>query len=366
MTTALPARLLRGEGRDQRELGRELRRRAASPAARTSRSPSRSTTQATTFTYDSTTHVLTIAVANPAGAPDGPGALSHFDLARKDCLGTARNTTSKVWFTVANGVLSDVYYPTVDNTNVETLQYVVTDGSTFTDLQTRDMTYTVAPIDGTGGMGCAVTATAKSGKYSIVTDYITDPSRNTLLMQVGSKPNRARPLRRRGPQAEAAGLPALRPLRPDRERQRRRRLRQRRRRLGDGRHLDRPSGPRRLRHRRPRRTRPTATTRSRCTPRSTARFTQADERLRGRAERRARPARRLARAHADLHDARQRQRRPDRAGRAPAATARRVLALGFGASQAEAVGAAEGSLGDAVRQDARRLPEGLAATTTTR
>ena len=27
-------------------------------------------------------------------APDGPGALAYFDLARKDCLGTARNTTS--------------------------------------------------------------------------------------------------------------------------------------------------------------------------------------------------------------------------------------------------------------------------------
>ena len=94
-----------------------------------------------TFTYVATTHVLTVAVEHPPGAPDGPGALSHFGLARKDCLGTARNTTSKVWYTVANGVLSDVYYPTVDNTNVETLQYVVTDGSTFTDLQTRDMTY---------------------------------------------------------------------------------------------------------------------------------------------------------------------------------------------------------------------------------
>ena len=78
-------------------------------------------------------------------APGAPGSLSHFDLARKDCLGTARNTTSKVWYTVANGVLSDVYYPTVDNTNVETLQYVVTDGSTFTDLQSRDMTYTAEP-----------------------------------------------------------------------------------------------------------------------------------------------------------------------------------------------------------------------------
>ena len=86
------------------------------------------------------------AVAGPAStAPGAPGSLSHFDLARKDCLGTARNTTSKVWYTVANGVLSDVYYPTVDNTNVETLQYIVSDGSTFTDLQSRDMTYTAAP-----------------------------------------------------------------------------------------------------------------------------------------------------------------------------------------------------------------------------
>ena len=125
----------------------------------------------------------TTGVALAAGpAPDGPGALSHFDLARKDCLGTARNRTSKVWFTVANGVLSDVYYPTIDNTNVETLQYVVTDGSTFTDLQSRDTTFTVSALDKTG-MACRVTSTAKSGRYRLMTDYITDPGHNSVLMR---------------------------------------------------------------------------------------------------------------------------------------------------------------------------------------
>src|SRR5262245_28162544 len=115
-------------------------------------------------------------VTLPSGsAPGAPGAVSHFDLARKDCLGTARNTTSKVWYTVAGGVLSDVYYPTVDNTNVETLQYVVTDGQTFTDLQTRDMTYAVRALPATGGMACEVTATAKNGRYAIRTEYVTDP-----------------------------------------------------------------------------------------------------------------------------------------------------------------------------------------------
>ncbi len=115
-------------------------------------------------------------------APDGPGAVSHFDLARKDCLGTSRTAASKVWYTVAGGVLSDVYYPTADNTNVETLQYAVTDGSSFTDLQSRDMTYRVT-VDA-GGMECRVTATAKSGRYRIVTDYLTDPSSNAVVMRV--------------------------------------------------------------------------------------------------------------------------------------------------------------------------------------
>jgi len=123
-------------------------------------------------------------------APDpGPGSLSHFGLARKDCLGTARNDTSKVWYTVAGGVLSDVYAPTVDNTNVETLQFVVTDGRTFTDLQSRDTTYTVRATDA-GGMACEVTSTARNGKYRLVTEYITDPARDSVVLRTRLDPLR--------------------------------------------------------------------------------------------------------------------------------------------------------------------------------
>jgi len=129
-----------------------------------------------------------LAVASPAAtvaraaaiAPGAPGAASYFDLARKDCVGTATGTGSKVWYTVADGVLSDVYEPTIDNTNVSTLQYVVTDGSTFSDMQTRDMTYTVA-ADPTG-MSCTVTSTDAKHGFRLVTTYITDPASDTVLM----------------------------------------------------------------------------------------------------------------------------------------------------------------------------------------
>ncbi len=111
----------------------------------------------------------TLADAPAVTAPGAPGAASYFDLARKDCVGTAANRVSKVWYTVADGVLSDVYEPTIDNTDVSTLQYIVTDGSTFSDLQTRDMTYTVS-ADPTG-MSCTVTSTDAKHGFRLVTTY---------------------------------------------------------------------------------------------------------------------------------------------------------------------------------------------------
>lgn len=140
-----------------------------------------------------------LSTSQPAGAavpsaagPTGPGSTAHFDLARKDCLGTAAQRTSKVWYTVAGGVLSDVYSPTVDNTNVETMQFIVTDGSTFTDLQTRDTAYAVRALDATG-MSCEVTSVARSGRYRIVTDYATDPARDAVVMRVRLAPAPGQP-----------------------------------------------------------------------------------------------------------------------------------------------------------------------------
>ena len=113
-------------------------------------------------------------------APGTPGSMSYFDLARKDCVGTARNTTSKVWFTVADGVLSDTYWPTIDATNVNTLQYLVTDGHSFTDLQTRDMSYKVLP-DPTG-MACTVSPPAAPTTTGSSPPTSPTPSSDSVLM----------------------------------------------------------------------------------------------------------------------------------------------------------------------------------------
>ena len=124
----------------------------------------------------------------PSGkAPGGPGAQAYLDEARKDCFGTTRDSASKVWFTVAGGVLSDVFSPTLENTNVKTLQYLVTDGRTFTALQQRDMTYAVSSPD-RSGMVCRVTSTDRAHRFRLVSDYITDPARDSVVVRTSLEP----------------------------------------------------------------------------------------------------------------------------------------------------------------------------------
>ena len=159
---------------------------------------------------------------------------------------------------MAGGVLSDVYYPTIDNTNVETLRYIVTDGSTFTDVQGRDTTYTVAALPAAGAWGAASRhppRAASAARHRLHHRPRTEHLADERLVQ--------------DERAERAS--ALRALRSDGERQRRRRQRQRRRRLGADRHVDRPPDPRRRTIRARRRTRRTGTTRSRSISRSTRR-----------------------------------------------------------------------------------------------
>jgi len=114
-------------------------------------------------------------------AGGAPGVASRYDLGRKDCVGTAADRRSKVWYTVADGELSDTYAPTIDNTDVKSLDPIVT-GPGFTALQPRDLTYTAAPLDSTG-MACQVTAHDAAHDFNIVTDFITDPAARAVVMR---------------------------------------------------------------------------------------------------------------------------------------------------------------------------------------
>ncbi|WP_026411027.1 glycoside hydrolase family 15 protein [Actinomadura oligospora] len=115
-------------------------------------------------------------------APGAPGGGSSWTTGDKPALGTATNAASKVWFTVAKGVTSEVFYPRADVPDVQDLQYVVTDGSSFTDLEREATTHTVSMPD-EKSPEYTVTNTATNGRYRLTETYVTDPSRSTLLVK---------------------------------------------------------------------------------------------------------------------------------------------------------------------------------------
>ena len=116
-------------------------------------------------------------------APGAPGAKALWTPANKQGFGTSMTTQSKLWHTLQGGELTEVYYPDLSTPALRDLQLIVTDGKTFTDRETDATTQHVEMAD-KRSLTYRQINTAKSGRYRIVKTYVTDPSRNTLLVDV--------------------------------------------------------------------------------------------------------------------------------------------------------------------------------------
>lgn len=126
-----------------------------------------------------------VAPGAPGGAvaPGAPGGASAWTTGAKQGIGTSTTTASRVWYTLAEGVLSEVYYPRVDVADVQDLQLIVTDGATFTDLERDATTHRVELADPRALLYRQVN-TDKDGRYRVTKSYTTDPVRSTVLIDV--------------------------------------------------------------------------------------------------------------------------------------------------------------------------------------
>src|SRR5437764_966139 len=122
-------------------------------------------------------------LAQAAGdAPGAAGGGSSWTTGNKTALGTATGPASKVWFTAAAGITTEVFYPRADVPDLQDMQYVVTDGMSCVDLE-RDATTHAVSMPDESALEYTVTNTAKSGRYRLTNTYVTDPDRSTLLIR---------------------------------------------------------------------------------------------------------------------------------------------------------------------------------------
>ena len=111
-----------------------------------------------------------------------PGIEPRWTHGGKDGVGTAYAASSRVWFTVWSGIITEVYYPTVDRPQLRDLQYLITDGKSFFHDEKRDLESKLERLS-EHVLGYRCTNSDPAGRYSIVKEIIADPHLACVLQQ---------------------------------------------------------------------------------------------------------------------------------------------------------------------------------------
>jgi glucoamylase len=109
-----------------------------------------------------------------------PGIEPRWTHGAKDGVGTAYAASSRIWFTLWSGIITEVYYPTVDCPQVRDLQYLITDGQTFFHDERRHLVSTLEHLSDRG-LGYRCTNSDPAGRYAIVKEIVADPHLSCVL-----------------------------------------------------------------------------------------------------------------------------------------------------------------------------------------
>ena len=117
-------------------------------------------------------------------APGAPGKDAQWATAGKQGVGTSASLESKVWFTLAQGMMTEVYYPDVTVANVHLLQFVVVNPKTKkVETETEDAIHQVKVLR-PDSLSFQQINTAKSGEWKIIKTYATHPNGNSIWIDV--------------------------------------------------------------------------------------------------------------------------------------------------------------------------------------
>ncbi len=116
---------------------------------------------------------------NPATG--GPGIQPRWTRSDKAGVGTAYSSLSQVWFTVSQGILDEVYYPSIDRPQIRDLQYLITDGKTFFHDERRHLETTYEYLT-PHTLGFRITNADPQGRYRIIKEVIADSHESCVLL----------------------------------------------------------------------------------------------------------------------------------------------------------------------------------------
>jgi glucoamylase len=157
--------------------------RLAGPPAAPAVATDRTTTAAATSVLNLMPALGMTRKRDDGPAPNGPGGDAYWTSANKTGIGTANNRNSKVWFTLSGGRMTEVYYPSVDRANMRELKFAVSDGRTFTIIDSEAPKVTVTRDDKNALVFKMVSEDPVHG-WKLTRTYLTDPKRDSVMIDV--------------------------------------------------------------------------------------------------------------------------------------------------------------------------------------
>jgi glucoamylase len=109
-----------------------------------------------------------------------PGLESRRTHADKDGVGTAYSTGGRVWFTIWRGILTEVYYPTVDRPQLRDLEFLFSDGNGLFLEEKRDLDYEIERMS--PSQGYRISRHDSEGRFSFTKEVIVEPTRPCVLL----------------------------------------------------------------------------------------------------------------------------------------------------------------------------------------
>jgi len=122
----------------------------------------------------------------PVQAPGAPGAPPSWGPGRKQAFGTSSTRDSRVWFTLADGALSEVFHPAIDKPFLHQLRFLAAAPGTPPIDIAAEAEHEVRWLE--PGVP-SFSLRSEHPEVTLRTEYVTDPARDALLISGTFEPS---------------------------------------------------------------------------------------------------------------------------------------------------------------------------------
>lgn len=117
---------------------------------------------------------------NGEDAPGAPGIALNWCDGAKQMVGTSLGP-ARVWFTVGQGILNEVYYPRVDIPQIRDLGFIVADGAGFwVEVKALQACEITTPEPGIP----AVQIVHRHPRFTLIQRLVPEPNRDVMLLEI--------------------------------------------------------------------------------------------------------------------------------------------------------------------------------------